>query len=248
MLTAKRKIKILEQVRVNGSVQVETLAKSLNVSSMTIRRDLEKMHKEGLLERCHGGAISKTETKYDDKIIKNRSIKESIAKKAIELIQNGTTVFLDAGTTTLEIAKRIMVFNDLTVVTNDIEIAQFLKNTNVEIFLCGGYLQKTTGSTLGYYATDMLKNFVFDICFIGSASINDDFDILTPTIDKAFLKRLVVQQCKMSYLVADSSKFKRQSINKINSFNNYTGIITDFKFDDYQIDNFNKLNFTVYNV
>lgn len=232
MLIAERQIKILNLIQDSGSVQVEELAQELDVSPMTIRRDLEKLRKDGLVERCHGGAVSKMEINYAEKRIQNRDQKEQIAKKCMEFIKAGTTVFLDAGTTTYEIARRMVDMENMTVVTNDLEIALLMKNSKADLILCGGYVQKSTGSTFGYYATQMMKDFRFDAGFFGAAVINEEFQVLTPTIDKAFLKRLVAEQCQQSYLVVDDSKFNRQGMNRINSLADYAGIITDHKFKE----------------
>ena len=158
MLMAERQLKILGMIQDNGSVQVEELAKKLDVSHMTIRRDLEKLQKDGLIERCHGGAVNKTEVNYAVKSVSNHTQKEKIALKAAEFIRGGTTIFLDAGTTTYEIAKHIMEYENMTVVTNDLEVALLLKSSRVELFICGGYIQKSTGSAVGYYATQMMEN------------------------------------------------------------------------------------------
>ena len=232
MLMAERQLKILGMIQDNGSVQVEELAKKLDVSHMTIRRDLEKLQKDGLIERCHGGAVNKTEVNYAVKSVSNHTQKEKIALKAAEFIRGGTTIFLDAGTTTYEIAKHIMEYENMTVVTNDLEVALLLKSSRVELFICGGYIQKSTGSAVGYYATQMMENFRFDVGFFGAAAINEEFHVLTPTIDKAFLKRQLAHQCQQSFLVVDDSKFNRQGMNFINKLSDYTGIITDHEFKE----------------
>ena len=232
MMMAERQIKILNMIQEDGSVQVEELAKELDVSPMTIRRDLEKLQKEGLIERCHGGAVSKTEVAYADKSVKNHGEKERIAEKSVEFIREGTTVYLDAGTTTYEIAKRIMDMENMTVITNDLEIALLMKNSKAELILCGGYVQKSTGSTLGYYTTQMIADFRFDTGFFGAAAISGEFHVLTPTMDKAFLKRQLVKQCRQSFLTVDDSKFNRQGMNRINCLADYTGIITDHEFKE----------------
>ncbi|MFT4106081.1 MAG: DeoR/GlpR family DNA-binding transcription regulator [Lacrimispora sp.] len=230
MMMAERQIKILNMIQEDGSVQVEELAEKLGVSPMTIRRDLEKLQNDGLIERCHGGAVSKTEVAYAEKSVKNRDQKESIADKCMEFIREGTCIYLDAGTTTYEIARNIMDMENMTVVTNDLEIALLMKNSKAELFVCGGYVQKSTGSILGYHATRMLEDFRFDIGFFGAAAISREFHVLTPSIDKAFLKRQLMSQCQQSFLAVDESKFNRQGMNRINHLSDYTGIITDYEF------------------
>ncbi|WP_373265227.1 DeoR/GlpR family DNA-binding transcription regulator [Hungatella hathewayi] len=241
MLMAERQLKILEILQDCGSVQVEELAKELEVSSMTIRRDLEKLQNDGLIERCHGGAVSKTEVNYAVKSVSNHMQKVRIAEKGAEFVKEGTTVFLDAGTTTYEIANCIMELPNLTIVTNDLEIALLLKNSRAELYFCGGFIQKSTGSALGYYATQMMENFRFDTGFFGAAAIDEELQVLTPTIDKAFLKRQLVKQCQRSFLAVDDSKFHKQGMNRINSLADYTGVITDHVLSNLEKENAKKI-------
>lgn len=241
MLAAERHAIIIERIQENGSVQVDELATELEVSAMTIRRDLEKLQTEGKIERCHGGAVAKQEVTYEDKQTSHQEEKRGLAEIGKRFVSPGDTVFLNAGTSTYEIAKRIMNIPDLTVVTDDLEIAQLLKSSEAELFLCGGLVQKSTGSMFGYYATQMLTDFRFDVGFFGAASINDEFQVMTPTADKAFLKRTTVKQCEKSYLVADASKFGRQAMTKINHLGEYTGVITDRKFSEEEKKRLKKL-------
>lgn len=236
MLAAERQAMIVELIRENGSVQVDELARELNVSSMTIRRDLVKLENSNMIERCHGGAVAKQEVAYEKKQTSNKKSKTAIAGKCVEFVHPGDSVFLDAGTTTCEIAKRICDIPDVIVVTNDLEIAQVLKNSNAKVYICGGMLQKETGSLFGRYATEMLKDFRFDVGFFGAASINEDFQVTTPTHEKMWLKRQVPKQCARSYLAVDQSKFGKQSMTWINQLEDYTGVITDRQFTPEEIE------------
>lgn len=230
MLAAERQAMIVELIRENGSVQVDELAKELDVSAMTIRRDLVKLQNSNMIERCHGGAVAKQEVAYETKQTSNKDSKEAIAKKCVEYINPGDSIFLDAGTTTCEIAKLIQDIPEIIIVTNDLEIAQVLKNSDARVYICGGLVQKETGSLFGRYATEMLKDFRFDVGFFGAASINEEFQVTTPTHEKMWLKRQVPRQCARSYLVVDQSKFGKQSMTWINQLEDYTGVITDRKF------------------
>jgi DeoR/GlpR family transcriptional regulator of sugar metabolism len=227
MLMTERQQEIVRLITENGSVLVEELAKELNVSTMTIRRDLEHLDEKGVVERCHGGAVAKNEVTYEQKQSSNQKEKMALAKIAAALVKEGDTVYLDAGTTTYEVAKLLANIEDLMVVTNDLEIARLLRNTQVELMLCGGYVQKSTGSMLGYYATAMMENFRFDIGFFGAASIDDEFCVLTPTVDKAFLKQQLARQCQEAYLVVDDSKFHKEGTTKVYHLSALTGVITN---------------------
>ena len=156
MLAAERQSKIIEMTERKGSVQVEELASELKVSAMTIRRDLVKLQEEGKLERCHGGAVAKQEENYAQKQTSNKTEKEKIAGMCASFVAEGDIIFLDAGTTTYEIAKRIKGIKNTLIVTNDLEIARLLEDGEPELFICGGRVQKSTGSMFGRYAADML--------------------------------------------------------------------------------------------
>ncbi|MDF2586867.1 MAG: transcriptional regulator, DeoR family [Anaerocolumna sp.] len=236
MFIAERKKKIIEMIQENGNVQVEKLAEDLGVSTMTIRRDLKKLKDEGIIERCYGGAVIKQEVTYADKQINNKKSKEQIASKCAEHVKADNVVFLDAGTTTYEIARMISSIPGLLVVTNDLEIAQLLKNSDVELIVCGGTVQKTTGSMYGYYATQMMENFQFDIGFFGAASIDRNMQVLTPTIEKVFFKRLIMKNCKQLYLAVDNSKFNKKAMSKVSNLSDYTAVVTDYKFSENELD------------
>lgn len=241
MLAAERRTKIVELVREQGSVQVEALARELHVSAMTIRRDLVKLQEEDRIQRCHGGAVIKEETTYADKQTSNIDAKKELAKRAASFVKMGDTVFLDAGTTTYEIARLIKDVEEILVVTNDLEIARLLNASRADVIICGGRIQKSTGSMFDRYATRMLSDFQFDIGFFGAASIDEEFQVMTPTVDKMWLKREAEKQCAQSYLVVDASKFGRTARTKINHLGDFTGVITDRKFEEKEWEKLEKL-------
>ena len=230
MLSSERQLEIIRIIRESGVAEVENLAKKLDVSSMTIRRDLKKLHELGLIERCYGGAVSKGEVTYETKQSANHEAKEKIALSASRYVEEGMSIFLDAGTTTYEIAKKIINIKNLTIVTNDLEIAALLVKSECNLMICGGTIQKSTKSIYGYPAIEMMKDISFDIGFFGAASINSKFQVMTPTIDKAFLKKCIAKQCKLSILVVDSSKFEKEGLHLIHRLSDYTAVITDKEF------------------
>jgi DeoR/GlpR family transcriptional regulator of sugar metabolism len=230
MLPAERHLKIIDLISKNGSVQVEDLAKVLNVSLMTIRRDLEKLKQEGRIDRCHGGAIIKREVPYTQKRILETEEKHKIAELSARLVKKGNVVYLDAGTTTYEIAKAMKDIPMLTVITNDIEIARLLMDSISNLIICGGTVQKATGSMVGAFANQMMENMRVDVAFLGAMSIDDQFNVLTPTMDKAVMKQTICKNSKEKYLAVDSSKFGRQALIKINHLSDYTAVITNKRF------------------
>lgn len=229
MFAEERQRKIVEIIAKNGSVGVEDLAKKLNVSSMTIRRDFTKLQKLNLIERTHGGALVKKERLYEEKKSSRMDEKQRIAAECAKYIREGDVVFLDAGTTTYEIAELIKDMANVIVVTTDLEIAGQLNTGTVEVFVCGGFLQKETGSTLGPFAESMINDFKFDIGFFGASSIDKNFEVATPTTEKMTLKRLVMRRCDKTILAVDSSKFGKRAVIRINDLGDYTKVVTDRK-------------------
>ena len=235
MSAAERQDKIIELVSKMGSIQVERLAELLDVSQMTIRRDLDKLRMNGIIERKHGIAVMKQEVRYQEKMISRMEEKKMLAKVCAKLVKSGDTVFLDSGTTIYEIAKLIKDIPDLTVITNDIEIGALLHKSDVELMICGGFVQKETGSIYGSFANQMMNYVQAGIAFMGAMSIDQNFNILTPTLDKATLKRMIVKNASKSYLVVDQSKFHRKALMKINHMKDYTGIVTTRKFNQEEM-------------
>ena len=248
MLAEERISKIIGIIKSKGTVRVDELARELDVSLMTVRRDLERLKNEGVLERCHGGAILKKEVSYKEKQTLQIDKKIKIAQRCAKLVRKGDTVFLDAGTTTYEIAKQICDIPSIAIITNDIEIARFLLETNVHLILCGGTVQKSTGSMVGDFAIQMMEDVRTEIAFIGAASIDDEFNVLTPTSNKAVFKRTACKYANRSYLVVDSTKFGKQALLKVNHLSDYTGVITDRVFSDKENEKIKKNNINIISI
>lgn len=232
---SERREAIVERIAENGRLSVETLAKQFGVSAMTIRRDLAVLEKMGAVTRTHGAATLSKETYYRQKMALNVDEKQAIARTAAEYIQAGDTIFLDAGTTTFEIARLITDVPSLTIITDDIKIAFFLsQSSDADVMCCGGLIQKETGCIFGHFANQMLAYIQMTKAFIGAASINSQFAVLTPTVDKVSLKRLIISNSEESYLVVDSSKFNRRALMKINTLAQYTAVITTKQFNEQE--------------
>lgn len=252
MLAADRIARILKMVKENGSVKVENLSAILGVSEMTVRRDLEKCEKTGVIERCYGGAVLRPsiegEEDYLDKSRSHQSEKSRLASAAVKLVSPGDTVYLDAGTTTYEIAKLLRGYKHLTVITNDLEIALLLTKSNLELIMLGGIVQKSTNSISDEIAEQNMRIFRADIAFIGGRSIDTSFNVFTPTIQKAYLKRTVTKNSNKKYLVVDASKFYKQALVKIDNMSDYTGVITDKAFTAEEMKAFREKNIHIIKV
>ena len=247
MLAAERRAKILESINHHGIAEVDVLAELYNVSTMTIRRDLEYLSRTGKIERCHGGAVARGEVEYATKASVNKSKKSFIAKIASQLISEGDMIYLDAGTTTFEIAIKICTMDSITVVTNDLNIATFLSNKNSNVIICGGEVQKKTGSIVGMFSNEMIERLFFDKAFIGAAAIDSEYNVLTPTFQKVALKKSVVKRSAYSYIVADSSKFDEKAFVKVNNLRDYAALITDKHFSEDELESLKLQNINILN-
>lgn len=238
MLKNEREEKILNYLRINKFVTVEELSQEMDVSTMTIRRDLNNLCEKGHIERCHGGARIPQEmiqeVDYSIKKEQNQEAKQRIAMKAIEFICENDTVYLDSGTTTYELAKLLCSFQkQLSVVTNDLNIALLLSSAPcVDVTIIGGNVQKKTKSIMGRASEEFLKQFRFSKTFLGATSVDYDFNLFSPSYEKAFLKKTILELSLQSYLLVDASKFYSQSMCIVAGFERFTGIITDKKFNE----------------
>ncbi len=237
MNQAERQQFIIERLTKDSYAEVDQLASEMAVSTMTVRRDLDLLCDSGLVARYHGGArLNKSligEISYAKKNTRQIKEKKLIASRAVEQIGNGDVVFLDSGTTTGEIAKLLCLKNrDLTVVTNDLNAALILTESSVHLIILGGVVHKSTQSVISHSEEQDLKRYRFSKAFIGTPAIDREFNIYTPTMDKYYVKRAVMQNSLESYLVADSSKFYGQSLCVVGSLPEFTGVITDKKFSE----------------
>ena len=253
MLQAERMQIILDKAKEQHFVTVEEMSRLLNVSLMTIRRDLNALCEQNLLERCHGGArvLEDTITEIDYNIKKeyHREEKLRIAEKAMEFIRENDTVYLDSGTTVGEIARLICENSRrLSVVTNDLNVASILADSDVDLTILGGTVHKKTKSVTGHAGEEFLKQFRFSKAFLGTSSVSRNFEMFSPTPDKAYLKRMVPELASQVYLVADSSKFYCQAMCLAGSLNEFAGVITDRKFSEKEWELIKKLNINIIEV
>jgi DeoR family transcriptional regulator of aga operon len=161
--TASRRAKMLAQLEENGQLSVKKLSRSFNVSEVTIRNDLNYLEKNNFLIRSRGGALKNQRVgldfKLNEKSKQHLPEKQAIGRRAAELIKEGDTIILDSGTTTMEIAKNLSNFDNLTVITNALNIAGYLSGYgNIKIIMLGGYLRANSLSLVGPMAESALHH------------------------------------------------------------------------------------------
>lgn len=231
MISNNRQLEILELLTQKGNVTVEELAEKFAVSKMTIRRDLEKLQENNLLQRTHGGALMNRvllqEMAYNEKREEHADIKQCITRKALSYLENNKIIYLDAGTTTFELAQKLPT-QDLTVITNDIRIAAHLMLTSNNVVFLGGMIEKETGSVTDANAQDALRGFNIDIAFLGTSSVDNEMNLCTPDINRMKLKKVAFDVSTKTVLLVDSSKFYSKSLYKILNINDLDVVISDF--------------------
>ncbi|GGC84433.1 DeoR family regulatory proteins [Thalassobacillus devorans] len=236
MLQAERRNNIIQELHIDGTVHIEQLASKFKVSAMTIRRDLAALEKEGQLVRSHGGAVlpesMAQEVPYQTKLSSFKEEKEQIAKKAVELVPENSRILLDSGTTNLEIAKLLKSRRDLVIVTNDAKISMELLHSESTVISTGGELQKDIGAFIGTHVQEMLRNIKVDVVFLGANAVDLTDGISTPSMEKAYIKKLMVRSARAKWVIADHSKFNKQAFAHVCTFDEVNGIITDDQIDD----------------
>ncbi|MBI5807704.1 MAG: DeoR/GlpR transcriptional regulator [Ignavibacteriales bacterium] len=239
--TIDRRLEIINLVNSRGQVSVNNLSQIFNVSEVTIRNDLSHLEKKGLIIKTRGGGLKIQSVGIDQQLNEKAKInakeKQAIGKKAAELIKDNETIIIDSGTTTVEIAKNIINLNNLTVITNALNIASKLIRENVKLILLGGFLRTTSLSLVGPIAENSIRNFYCDKCFIGVDGIDSHLGIYTPIPEEAYLNRLMIENSKEAIVVADSSKFKKKSLSYIVPINKINTIITDSKIPKDELKN-----------
>lgn len=231
MLAIERREHILSYLRQHEYANVEQLAEILSVSSMTVRRDLNKLEEQNLIKRIHGGAtISQfinAQPDIEQRKQESADEKRMIAAYAANLVCDGHTILLDAGTTALNIAQHLTDKN-IRVVTTDLSQALLLcQYKNIEVYITGGRVNDITQSCLGSQVNNYLDGIHVDIAFIGCTSWDLERGLTTPTEDRCTMKRTLAERAHTSVLVADSAKYGRYSFHQIMPLRDLDLIITD---------------------
>lgn len=210
MLAIERHRHLLDYLNEKGSVRTTELAKALNVTEETIRRDFEKLEKEGALLRAHGGAVRldlpRREVPVRDRAGQNATAKRAIARAALSLIEPGQTVFMDPSTTVQQLA-RIVPDQPLTILTSSLQIPLlFVDKPSVQLIVVGGSFRPSSLSCVGYAAEMVIDLFRVDAAFISCRGIDPMDGLSEATEEQARLKRHIIRRTGALHLLADSTK------------------------------------------
>lgn len=222
MLAQQRQAAILDRVRVSGGVRVSDLAAEFGVSDMTIRRDLETLAERGLLAKVHGGATraqpgSTDEPGFAAKSARQRGEKSAIAARAAGLVDAGSAIALSAGTTTAELARRLVTVPRLTVVTNSIPAAEVFHRSgraDQTVVLTGG-VRTPSDALVGPVAVAALRTLHVDLLFLGVHGMSERAGFSTPNLLEAETDRALVAAADRLVVLTDHTKWGTQGISSI---------------------------------
>jgi DeoR family transcriptional regulator of aga operon len=232
VLSEERRRKILDLIQHDGRVLVSELASRFSTSLITIRKDLEQLHRDGHIQRAHGGALPVQSAALRDPTLHekerlHRPEKLRIAVAAANLVKPGPVIILDSGTTTTAVARAVKHVRDLTVVTNAVNIAADLAGTGVEVMLTGGVLRKSSFSLVGPLAEEAIQQITADLLFLAVDGFELDYGLTTPNLQEAKVNRMMIESARRTVVVCDSSKFGRRSLSRISSIARVHQVITD---------------------
>src|SRR5438309_2046535 len=234
MLAVQRQKLIVEELRRHGAVRVSELTELLAVSEMTVRRDLDALAADGLLEKVHGGATipgrpSTDEPGFEAKSHRQLREKEAIARSAAKLVEPGQAIALTAGTTTWRLAHHLQAVPELTVVTNSIQVANVLhreQRPDLTVVLTGG-VRTPSDALVGPVAVTTLRSLHVDLLFIGVHGLADDAGLTTPNLLEAEANQALIGAADRVVVVADHTKWGVRGLSRIARLDEVDTLVTD---------------------
>lgn len=231
MALSIRQSEILDLARAGGRVLVDELAQRFDVTLQTIRRDLGDMAEAGLLERVHGGAVPRAGTVnlgYESRRRLHAEAKAAIGAACAAAIPDNSSLILNLGTTTEAVARALIHHQNITVVTNNMNVANILlANPGCEIMVAGGALRRSDGGLVGELTTQFFEQFKVDYAVIGTSALDPDGDMLDFDLAEVRVSRAILRQARKSFLVTDHSKLGRPAPARIASLSEIDTVFID---------------------
>jgi DeoR/GlpR family transcriptional regulator of sugar metabolism len=231
MNSIKRKLKIMELLKTKESVGVEQLTKIFSVSKVTVRGDLDDLERKGLLIRTHGGAMLPEDLSLIRRLSytleEQREEKLAICKAALQLIKPDMNIIIDAGSTTVHLARMVADMR-ISVITNSIPVIQnLIDSSTVELFVAGGILRKPSLSLIGAAAAFMFDQIHADILFLGASGFSIEKGLTATNIIEAETKKQMIKHASVVCLLADSSKLEKMFLATICNWDSIDYFIVD---------------------
>jgi len=219
---------IVRLLHKNGEVKIAELQNLFSVTGMTLRRDLEKLEQQGALKRTYGGAIlAASEVALPERATVHIREKERIGQAAAKLVMPGDSIFIDSGSTTLQIARALPDKAPVTVVTNAIHIAAVLSEKKISTIVIGGVLLDTTNAMAGTTAVESIAKLAFDKVFLGTTGLGFLHGFSNSNMLEADIKRAAIRQAKQACIVMDHAKFGQNALFSFAALHEAHAIITD---------------------
>jgi DeoR/GlpR family transcriptional regulator of sugar metabolism len=236
MNSQERKSKIVDLIQETGRVNITDLCSMFDVSEMTVRRDMNELDRQGLVRRVHGGAIASLgrsyEPSFQTRSVKNQTAKESIGRKAAELIFDGDSIALDVGTTTLEIVPGLVGKRNLTIVTSCLQIAskivdQLSLEIDARLIITGGIVRPRELSMVGHIPEQVYHDLHVDKAFIGIGGVSLADGFTEYNIEDTQIKKMLMNSAREKIVVADGTKFGVTTFASVAQLTDVDTIVTD---------------------
>jgi DeoR/GlpR family transcriptional regulator of sugar metabolism len=212
----ERQNKILKILGKNDQTSVIELAEKLDVSSVTIRQDLNFLEAEGLLKRIHGGAVLKDADDLTNRLGVNYEKKLRIAKKVATYVSEGETILIESGSVNVLLARELLKIKKVTIITTNVYIArQFRKNEQANIIILGGIYQHDSETLVGKITKACIDQINFDKAFVGIDGYSKEAGFTSRDLFRAEISSYIIQKAKDVFIVSDSSKFGKTELTNI---------------------------------
>jgi DeoR family glycerol-3-phosphate regulon repressor len=222
---------IVELARVSGRVRVEELAARFEVSAQTIRKDLNDLCNRRLLSRVHGGAVVASgvaNLSYEARRFISQTEKQAIGRAAAQLIPNDSSLFINIGTTTEEVARALQDHEGLLVITNNLNVATLLyPHPKIDVIVAGGPVRRGDGGVIGSAAVDVISQFKVDCAVIGASAIDEEGALLDFDYREVRVSRAIIENARQVILVADKLKLERAAPVRIGHIAEIDIFVTD---------------------
>ena len=238
MLKLERRERIKEYLVKNEYADIKLLAEIMNVSTATIRRALQELQEEQVVEITHGGAtLAKKGSLYEHPYMVKRQLhlkeKTRIANEAVNLINRKESVFLDSSSTVYGMAQFVAKLQEVNIATNDIAIASALHDLDtIDVSVIGGTLRKHYFTLTGFFAESIMKDLCFDLAFMGFDTVSSKSGLMITNIEEVQIKRMIINASNKVVVLCDHSKFEKEAFLNVCSIKDVDMIITGKELDD----------------
>jgi DeoR family glycerol-3-phosphate regulon repressor len=217
-------------------VVVEDLAQRFDVTLQTIRRDLTELADTGYLDRVHGGAVPRTGVTnlgYDERRRLNEGAKAAIARACAAAIPDNCSVIINLGTSTEAVARELLNHRNLTVITNNMNVANILAaNPGCDVMVAGGALRRSDGGLVGELTTHFFEQFKVDVAIIGASALDAEGELLDYDLAEVRVAKAIIRQARRTFLVCDHSKLTRSAPVRLASLREISEMFTDLPLPD----------------